>query len=453
MIAQDNKLFSEAKKYYEKSLDTWMSIDNKRGLTFVLNNLGSIYQVEGNLPEALKYGHRALDLARELGFPQDISLSARMLSEIYSQQKRWQEAFNMQQLYYTMNDSIRNESTRRTSMRKQFEYEYDKKESLLKSEQEKERIIAEEKARKQKIIIRSSISGLLMLLLFAVFIYRSLRITQRQKKTIEIKNVETEMQKKIIEEKNKDITDSINYAKRIQQAKLPVKHEISALLPESFILFKPKDIVSGDFYYFRQNNGNILLAAADCTGHGVPGAFMSLIGSEKLDEAILRSSDPSDILLHLNNGIRASLHQSDSEDSTRDGMDIALVSINNDKHALRFAGANRPLWIIRKGKNDIEEILPTKTAIGGYTEVDQQFISNDIILSKGDAFYIFSDGYADTYSGKEGKKLKTKKFKEILINISGKEMSWQEKYLDEFIEEWKGGIEQMDDILVIGVRV
>ncbi len=260
-------------------------------------------------------------------------------------------------------------------------------------------------------------------------------------------------QKQIIEERNIAITDSITYAKRIQHAKLPDKKEIYSALPDSFVLFKPKDIVSGDFYFFDRPDGMIFIAAADCTGHGVPGALMSMIGSEKLDDALAHSVDTSRILSHLNKGIKNSLHQSESTESTRDGMDIALCSIDTGERIVRYAGANRPIWIIRNGQTTIEEIKATKKAIGGFTDDNQHFDTHEIKFNQGDSFYISTDGYADTFGGKTQKKLMTKRFKDILLSIQDKSMRDQEAHLDNFIEDWKAGIEQVDDILVIGMRL
>jgi two-component system, sensor histidine kinase LadS len=282
---------------------------------------------------------------------------------------------------------------------------------------------------------------------------------QAQEKALEVleqrvqeRTSEVVRQKHIIEEKNKDITDSITYAERIQQAKLPKKEDIYLVLPNSFILFKPKDIVSGDFYFFHKKDQLIYIAAADCTGHGVPGAFMSMIGSEKLEDVVLQNTDLSEMLKQLNRGIKTSLRQSDSAESTRDGMDIALCSIDTVNRTLTYAGANRPIWIIRRGQTYLEETKATKKAIGGLTEDSQHFESHEIKFQQGDTFYIFSDGYADTFSGRDGKKLTSKKFKEILIGIQDKTMHEQERHLDDFIEDWKAGAEQVDDILVIGVR-
>ncbi|HEY0029392.1 MAG TPA: SpoIIE family protein phosphatase [Bacteroidia bacterium] len=264
---------------------------------------------------------------------------------------------------------------------------------------------------------------------------------------------EIERSKLLIEERNKNITDSINYAKRIQTAKLPKKEEIYSALSNCFVLFKPKDIVSGDFYSFHKDHQSLFIAASDCTGHGVPGAFMSMIGSEQLNEAVAQSSDTSTILSYLNKGIKRSLQQSESPESTRDGMDIAICSVDTINRIVKFAGANRPLWIIRKGQTEVEEIKGTKKAIGGLTEDDQHFLSHEIQLQKGDTFYISTDGYADQFGGPSGKKLMTKKFKQILLEIQEKSMSEQKDYLEQFVEDWKSDKEQVDDILVIGVRL
>ena len=260
-------------------------------------------------------------------------------------------------------------------------------------------------------------------------------------------------QKKIIEEKNKDITASINYAKRIQQAKLPSKELIDDALPESFVLYKPKDIVSGDFYYLHKTAKSVFIAAADCTGHGVPGALMSMICSEQLKDAIAQSTDTSEILTRVNKGIKASLGQTESPGSTHDGMDIALCAVDSDARVVKYAGANRPIWIIRRGHTIVEEILGTKKAIGGFTADDQHFDTHEVKFQQGDTFYISTDGFADTFGGKAKKRVTTQRFKEILLSIQDKSLKEQEQHLDNFIEDWKGGSDQVDDILIIGVQL
>ena len=286
-------------------------------------------------------------------------------------------------------------------------------------------------------------------------------VIREEKAKIEFANVEISKQKEIVEEKHKEITDSINYALRIQQAFLPDKKEIYLSLPQSFILFKPKDIVSGDYYFFhnapspsgRAGEGPIFIAVVDCTGHGVPGAFMSMVGSERLTDAVQQSNNTSEILSLLNKGVKTSLKQSSKGESTRDGMDIAICSVDTKNRIVKYAGANRPMWIIGNGQTEVEEIKGTKVAIGGLTNDDQHFDTHEIKLQQGDTFYICTDGYADQFSGHDGKKLMTRKLKEILVSIQNKTMQEQEQYLDNFVEGWKGRNEQVDDILVIGIRV
>jgi serine phosphatase RsbU (regulator of sigma subunit) len=277
-----------------------------------------------------------------------------------------------------------------------------------------------------------------------------------KKKILESQNEKLEQMVQIrtieLAEKNTEIKDSINYAKRIQTAMLTHVDEIKEALSNSFILFKPKDIVSGDFYFYAKKDETVFLAAADCTGHGVPGALMSMICAEKLSGATNDHLKPSLILETVNKGIKSTLRQTEQDNSTKDGMDIALFSLNLNSLELCYSGANRPLWIIRNGENKIDEIKATKSAIGGYTPDDKQFELHGLKLNKGDTVYVFTDGFADQF-GSTGKKLMVKKFREILLEIQSLTMPEQESYLDNFIESWKNGVEQVDDILVIGVRV
>lgn len=287
----------------------------------------------------------------------------------------------------------------------------------------------------------------------------SLDITDLKKTEKKIIDLNKSLEKKIklrtaeLSVKNKELTDSINYAKSIQKAKLPNKKDIYKVLSESFILFKPKDIVSGDFYFFYKNNNSVILACADCTGHGVPGALLSMICSEQLNAIVMKNNSVSDILQQLNIGIKNSLNQTDSDPSTHDGMDIAICAIDTKKNTVNYAGANRPLWVIRKNEMEVQEIKGTRVGLGGVTPKEQSFDEHELKLKKGDTFYIFSDGYGDQFGGEKGKKLKVKKFREILFSIQDKSMKEQKVFLEKFINEWIGENEQVDDILVIGVQL
>lgn len=334
----------------------------------------------------------------------------------------------------------------------------------------------EAELQRQKIIGNAFFAGFILILCLMLFVYKNYREKNKinnelasKNKLIEEQNSNVIAQKNLIATKNQEITDSINYAQRIQKSLLPPLDEVKRALPDSFILFKPKDIVSGDFYWFSESENKFLIAAADCTGHGVPGAFMSTIGSEKLNEAVKDSDDVSVILNLVNRGMKKVLHQTSQDDSTRDGMDISLCAFNKEMAQVEYAGANRPLWVVKKidNRNVIEsassqqlatnnyqliETKATKFAIGGFTEDEQIFTKHTVGLQKGDTIYIFTDGYADQFSPKD-KKLMARKFKEIILSIQDKTMKEQKEHLGSFIEDWKGNMEQTDDILVIGVRV
>jgi len=274
-------------------------------------------------------------------------------------------------------------------------------------------------------------------------------------------NKQLERKNEIIEEKNKDITDSINYAKKIQEAILPAMAEISKTFPESFVLFKPKDIVSGDFFWFTSVKGldvkKYIIAAVDCTGHGVPGAFMSMIGNELLNKIVLERGvyQPSEILNNLHEGVRFALKQDADDVKSKDGMDIALCTITmgeNNKVTVEYAGANNPLFLFQNSK--FEKITADKFPIGGeQREEKREFTNQKFELEEGDTFYIFSDGYVDQFGGAKDKKFMTARFRELLIGNYGKNLNEQKEILDDAIDKWKEGFEQTDDITLIGIRL
>ena len=262
---------------------------------------------------------------------------------------------------------------------------------------------------------------------------------------------EIERQREKVEELYKDVTDSIKYAKRLQDSILPPDKIIKNILPNSFVLFKPKDIVSGDFYWMEKVGSKTLFAAVDCTGHGVPGAFMSLVGANALNQAVRehQHNTPSDILDDLNRISSAALNKADAENAVRDGMDMALCAIDYDKLMLEYSGANNPLYVIRNG-----EILVTKADKHAIGSMEPKPYSNHLIqLEKDDIIYIFSDGYADQFGGIKGKKFMYRQFRETLLSLIDKPMHEHKKILDNKIETWRGSYEQVDDILVIGVRI
>ena len=276
-----------------------------------------------------------------------------------------------------------------------------------------------------------------------------------RKRTAEVvqQKEEIELQNTKISELYEEVTDSIKYAKGLQEAILPPSEFIEKVFPDSFVLYQPKDIVSGDFYWVQEKNNIVYFAAVDCTGHGVPGAFMSIVGYNQLKEAFRENDMPSAILDDLNKGISETLNNNhDLNSITKDGMDLALCSYNPNTRELQYSGAYNPLYIVRNGK--VDQITADKFAIGSYYEDQSKKYTNHAIqLERDDCIYIFSDGYADQFGGPNGKKFMYQRFRDLLIDINHNEMTNQKEALNNVMKEWKGGLKQIDDILVIGMRV
>ncbi len=306
---------------------------------------------------------------------------------------------------------------------------------------------------------------LLIGIIYAYIRFREMQLVKENlmlEKKVEVRTRQIAEINKEISKKNQDITDSINYARRIQQAILVPEHEIRQSLSGLFLFYKPKDIVSGDFYWFHRiqdpQSGQecFLIAAADCTGHGVPGAFMSMIGIDRLNEVVKQTQNPGRILEHLNRAVKESLRQSDQMDHTRDGMDIALCLIRPELEGgatLLFAGANRPMWIVSKGQTMPTEIRSTKAAIGGFTGENQEFATQEVRVFQGDSVYFFTDGYLDQFGGEHSRKFMVKQFRTLVGSIAHQSSSDQAKSLHAAFEQWRQQEEQVDDILVMGFVV
>lgn len=268
---------------------------------------------------------------------------------------------------------------------------------------------------------------------------------------LEEANRQISTQKELIEEKNKDITDSIHYARRIQEALLPSDEELQRQLPGCFVFYRPKDIVSGDFYWLEEKSGLILFAVADCTGHGVPGALMSMIGHNLLHQVAGELSDlqPGNILSQLDHGLRNTLKQHSADSGNNDGMDILLCVIDRAKRQLRFSGSRRPLWLFRNG--EATEFKGERTYVGGKGEGFREFTTHTLDCREGDWLYLFSDGFADQFGGPEQKKYQTGRFRNFLSGITNKSGATQQRLLENEFLQWKGDAEQLDDILVAGI--
>jgi len=454
-IYNDQGGVTEAMDYYKQSLTIYEEIGNKSGITICLYCIGNLLNKQGEVKEALIYGLESLAISKEIGSPVNIRKASNLLSKVYEKQGKGIKALDMYKLQITMRDSLNNVKTQKATAQQQAKYAYEKQKTLDDAANNKILAIEQEDKEKQQIITGAISIGLGLVVIFLLFMFNRLRITRKQKGVIEQQKAEVEQQKEVVEsahheleEKNQEIMDSIVYAKRIQSAILPPAKLVKEYLQESFILYKPKDVVAGDFYWMHQQEGKVLFAAADCTGHGVPGAMVSVVCNNGLNRSVREYglTIPGEILDKTREIVVNEFEK--SEEDVKDGMDIALCSIERMK--LQYAGAYNPLWIIRNG--EVLETKANKQPIGQF-EKPVPYTTHSFDLEKGDAIYIFSDGYIDQFGGEKEKKFKAKAFRELLLSIQDKAMEEQKKSIEEAFETWKGELEQIDDVCVIGVRV
>jgi serine phosphatase RsbU (regulator of sigma subunit) len=295
-------------------------------------------------------------------------------------------------------------------------------------------------------------AGLALTLIFGGVTFNRFRITRKQKNRIADQQIETERQRKLIEAKNKEITDSINYAQRIQNAVLPTENEMKKSFSDIFVLFNPRDIVSGDFYWYDESKQFKLIALADCTGHGVPGGFMSMLGYEILQDVVMQDelTSTAEALKRLDQKVTLTLNKNDK--AYRDGMDLALCAFPKNKMEMYFSGANRALLHCSNGLMNV--IKPDKHTIGGaIDDIDKEFTMHVVPLKKGDMIYLFSDGYADQFGGPAGKKFMSKRLEQLLISIADLDCAKQKSKLESAFNDWKGALEQVDDVCVVGIRI
>ncbi len=490
--------------YYHKSLKIQEEIKDKKGMALSYNNIGVIHHKQGAIPLALAYYHKSLkireqlknkegmvysyidiahialeqgevggpkgalalatkslSISKEIGFPVSIREASKLLSKIYEKQGNGMKALEMHKLYITMRDSILSEEATKAAVQTQAKYEYEKEKEISeishRKELEKQSELAKEEKEKQQIIIYAIASGLLLIIVFSFLIYRRLQITKKQKTIIEEQKEEVETQrdqiekqKQLVEEQRDDIVASITYAKRIQTAILPTANALIESFSKHFVLYKPKDVVAGDFYWLEITEDSAYLAAADCTGHGVPGAIVSVVCHNALNRAIreYNKTTPAEILDKTRELVLETFQK--SEQQVKDGMDISLMRLNLKTNELEWAGANNPLYILRDG--EIEIIKGDKEPIG-FVENPTLFTNHQIAIKKGDQIYLFTDGYADQFGGDKGKKMGYNTFREKLIEISDKEMSSQKDRLENFFKEWTSAEEQIDDVCVIGIKI
>ncbi len=525
----------KAIEYYQKALTINEEINNSSGNCYVLVNLGKIYKTKGDDSTAFELFNKSLIIRRELNEKRGIAESllelsylafekkdfktalplanesfllsketaykimiknsVELLYKIYKTKGDVKEALNMHEVFVNIKDSITNEKNKTAALQKEFQIAYERKalaDSLKASEVKKlEQIKYEQEISKQRTFTYFVIIGFACMLIIALISFKAFKQKQRDNKLIS-------QQKHLVELHQKEIIDSINYAKRIQNAILVGEDTIKKYLPDSFLLYKPKDIVAGDFYWMEtvtsseigvsnteqsiteqrtKNSELILIAVADCTGHGVPGAMISVICSNALNRAVKEFglTDPGKILDKTRELVLDTFSKSDKD--VKDGMDISLLSIELIKEStelkkgrlvipkdkslkelmesmkrfkVQWAGANSPLWLIKN--NEFVKVTANKQAIGK-TEIQKPFDTHTFELSKGDALYLFSDGFTDQFGGQHGKKFKSKNLELLISSVSHLSIKEQASAFNNGFETWKGNLEQVDDVTLIGIRL
>jgi len=453
------KNYNKALKNYNEALIIFEQIQEKEGIAIYLNAIGNVHSKLKHFETAISFSEKSLAIAREIKIPNQIEKTLQSLIEFNKLDQNFVKAFNYQEQLLVLRDTISLENDNKVIAEMETKYQTEKKEKenlILRRFQEVKLTASREKEKKQKLISYTIAVGLLVTLLFSFFVYNRLKITRKQKRIIEL-------QKHVVDEKQKEIVDSIKYAKRLQEAILPPELFVKKHLPDSFIFYQPKDIVAGDFYWLeslslsfgeggsRSESGEVvLIAAADSTGHGVPGAMVSVVCCNALNRVVLEFgiTDPGKILDKTRDLVLETFSRSDSD--VKDGMDISLASINTVTREVKWSGANNPIWYLSNG---IMKDIPSNKQPIGKTENPKPFVTHTIQLNKGDLLYLFTDGYADQFGGEKGKKFKYKSLKDLLISVADLPMIEQKEILSDTILKWKGSLEQVDDICVIGVRL
>lgn len=448
--------FARALGLYQQSLAMREKIGDKNGVALILSNLGSTYAQLKNLDSAFYYTRKSLALCIEIEYKEMEMSNYLVLSEVFKTSGNLDSSLfyyiKYNEAYVALNNEkssneINRLNTSLESERKEKQIELLSKESAL-----RESDLQQERAKTWFLAF-----GILVLIALTVMVLINNRRTRKTNGVLELQKQEIAEKKKIVDEQHRDIVDSINYALRIQQAVMPSRTDMKKMFPESFLIYKPRDIVSGDFWWIAEKGGMKVCVVADCTGHGVPGAFMSLIGTSLLNEIINEKgiTDPGLALNMLSERVVKALHQNEERASAHDGMDIAIVVIDEDADLLMFAGANHSLYYTDTS-GELFELKGDRQPIGFYVDQHKPFNVRTITLKEVTNLWMFTDGYVDQFcgvnGGQFGKKFKYSRLKSALLSIQSQSSTQQRDHLINTFEEWKSDMFQVDDVLMIGIK-
>jgi serine phosphatase RsbU (regulator of sigma subunit)/Tfp pilus assembly protein PilF len=470
LVYSRQKQFEKAEDYLLRAIQFLNKLGDDYAVTEYTIEYAGILQHKGEISKAITFAtlsfgnavkNKIIELERDAAY---------RLAQLYQVSGRYDSAYHYQSLYIDANDSIKSYKDIQKMADLRTEFEVSKKQAEV-NVLKKNKLI-------QLIVNLSLVLILILATGLIILYYYNLKQSRKFTAALDERRVLLEKQSTELKEQNDkiiianeelkqlnettnaqkdEIVSSINYAQRMQSAILPPEEYITELLNENFILYKPKDIVSGDFYWIKQVNHYIILVSADCTGHGVPGAFMSMLGISHLNEIVQNReiTQPNQILNELRKQIKNSLRQSGKRDGSRDGMDLALCVIDTKANVMQYSGANNPLYIIsnKNGKTVFTEIKADPMPVGVHFSSDKSFTNHEIKLEIGDTFYIFSDGYVDQIGGASKHRFTSEKFRKLLLEIHDQPMYEQKEILEQNLNDWMGIHAQTDDILVIGARV
>ncbi|MFN3341602.1 MAG: tetratricopeptide repeat protein [Flavobacteriales bacterium] len=459
--------YDKALYHFFYSLPIRNRAQDVQGQIDTYNSIAQVYVKQKDFKKAREFARRSYDLSASVGSPEGIKNSAFTLFNVFEGQRNADSALKYYREFVTIKDSLYNSENTAKLVEEEMRYGFDQREREMMLEQQRRDIVHEESNKRQRLQKIYMGIGLALCMLILLVVWRGLQARKRANKIIS-------EQKELVEEKNKEILDSIRYAQHIQEAILPAKSFMDGFLPEYFIYYLPKDIVSGDFYWAEQFDDLSLFAAVDCTGHGVPGAFVSIVANNNLNRCVKEFGlrEPAAILDKLNLLVNETLRQRRDVSSVKDGMDIALCSLRrlpDGSAELQYAGANNSMFLFAAKSSVPEkhlaiedsessfavfEIKPDRQPVGNFLEdYTEPFTNHKLKLHKGESLYILTDGFADQFGGPNGKKYKQSQFKKLIFQNGHLSMQEQRDVLHTAFHTWKGDMEQIDDVCVIGVRV
>ncbi len=450
-INYDQGRYTLAEQLFRASAALWDTIGDEQQIAETKIGLAKTLLALDKVDESIREGEFAYSMATKLATPGLGMKAAEVLLNANEKKGNTAKALFYSKRMKSLSDSLNSAESTRKQTELFMEYQFEKEQEKERLAQERQEAEQDARFRLQRIIIYGAGVALVLLLALAVFIWRGSRQKQRANEIIT-------SQKKIVEEKNREITDSINYAKNIQVAMLPPEASIRELFPEHFIVFRPRDIVSGDFYWIGERDGLKFFAVADCTGHGVPGGFMSMLGITLLNEILAEKgiTSPAAMLDELRTQVVHSLNRDRKPGETfaRDGMDIALCCIDTKKNQLHFAGANNSIYVFRSAADggELIELKPDKQPVGAH-ESEKPFTGKTLDLKGGETIIAYSDGYPDQFGGTHGKKMMYRRFMELLTHAAALPVNESGKLLDAEFERWQADYAQVDDVCVFGIKI